>query len=476
MKKENIYNSVLVLLLVFLAGSCKTNQLSLKKENRILPKSFAQSIDSANYASINWKDYYNDQNLIELIDTALKNNQEFNIFLQEIEISRNEIQSRKGEYLPFIGFFTGLGMEKDGLYTRHGAVDNQLNIRPGEAIPDPYPDYKIGLKATWEIDIWKKLRNAKQSAVFSFLASVEGKNLMQTHIVSEIADSYYELMALDNLLSIIERNISIQTSALKVVKQQKEAARLTQLAVNRFEAQLLNTQNLQYNVKQKLVEVENRINFLTGRYPKPIPRNSEFLDVDGLKDLDVGLPSQLLLNRPDIRKAEFELMAANLDVSVARANFYPSLGLTADLGFAAFKPSFLINPQSLLYNLAGDLTAPLINRNAIKASYKSANSKQLQAVYSYEQTVLNAYLDVVNQLAKVENYNASYNTKYREVEILVESIQIANSLFYSARADYGEVLLTQREALESRMELIEIKLKQLHSKVNIYRALGGGWK
>jgi outer membrane protein TolC len=259
-----------------------------------------------------------------------------------------------------------------------------------------------------------------------------------------------------------------------VVKQQKEMARVTQLAVNRFEAQLLNTQNLQYEIKQSIVEAENRINFLTGRFPESINRKSDSFNELTIDSIQSGVPSQLLINRPDVRQAELELAAANLDVKVARANFYPSFGIKAGMGFQAFDPAFLINPESILYNLTGDLIAPLINRNAIKAAYNTANAKQIQAVYNYEQTILNAYIDVQNQLAKLKNYSNSYQTKNQEVKILMQSVNIANSLFNSARANYGEVLLTQREALESKVELTEIKMKQLNAKVNIYRALGGG--
>jgi outer membrane protein TolC len=130
----------------------------------------------------------------------------------------------------------------------------------------------------------------------------------------------------------------------------------------------------------------------------------------------------------------------------------------------------------MLYNLAGGLTAPLINRNAIRATYNTANARQMQEIYQYERTVLTAYLEVMNELSRLQNYSNSFDTKAREVEILTQSIMISNNLFMSARADYLEILLTQREALESKMELIEIKKKQISARIGIYKALGGGWR
>lgn len=172
-----------------------------------------------------------------------------------------------------------------------------------------------------------------------------------------------------------------------------------------------------------------------------------------------------------------ELEAAKLDVKVAKANFYPSLGITAGLGLQAFNPTYLVEaPESMLYYLAGDIAGPLINRKAIKATYFNANSKQIQAVYEYERTILNAYIEVSNQLSNIVNLKNSYDLKAQQVQALTESIEISNTLFRSARADYMEVLLTQREALESKFELIETKMQQMSAKVRIYKALGGGWE
>jgi multidrug efflux system outer membrane protein len=386
------------------------------------------------------------------------------------------VLARKGEYLPFLDVGVAAEVEKVGEYTRNGAVEESLEIRPGEQFPQFFPNYQPTILASWEIDVWKKLRHAKNAALSRYLASLEGRNFMVTNLVSEIAEAYYELVALDNLLQTVQRNIQIQSDALKVVKQQKASAKVTQLAVNRFEAQMLNTKNLQYPIKQRITEVENRIFFLTGQFPGEIQRNSAGFDSLRTDSVTSGLPSDLLLNRPDIRQAEQELAAARLDIKVARARFYPTFDISLGLGLAAFNPKYLISPESALINLAGDIAAPLVNRKAIKAEYFSAGARQVQAAYDYEQSILNAYVDVLNQLAMLNNYTQSYDTKAREVRILNESVAISTNLFNSARADYAEVLLTQEEALDSRIELIEIKLKQLQAWVNLYRALGGGWR
>jgi multidrug efflux system outer membrane protein len=445
-------------------------------ENKSVPESYVASKDSTNTAKINWKEYFTDPYLNALIDTALNNNQELNIILQEIQIANSEVLEKKGEYLPFLGLQAGAGTEKVGRYTSQGANDANTEIMPGREMPEPLPDYMIGLHATWELDIWSKLRNAKKAALTRYLSSIEGKNFMVTELIAEIANSYYELLALDNELAIVRQNIEIQTNALEIVKLQKTAARVTELAVRRFEAQLLNTKSLEYSIKQEITETENRINFLVGRYPQPIIRNFDTFNDSVPEVVHEGIPFQLLENRTDLKEAELQLEAAKLDVKVAKARFYPSIGISAGIGFQAFNPSYLITtPQSLIFSLAGDLVAPLINRNAIKAAYYSANAKQLQAVYKYEQTILKAYLEVVNQLSNISNLENSYALKSQEVEALTASITISNSLFQSARADYMEVLLTQRDALESKFELIETKKQQMNAMVNVYQALGGGW-
>jgi len=474
MKMVSFHKFILLLLLV---GACKAPQYAVKTKSQNLPKTFsANRSDSSNIARLNWRTYFQDSNLIALIDTALQNNQELRIFEQEIAIAQNEIKARKGEYMPFVGISGGAGLDRMGRFTRLGALEENIDIEPGRRFPSPLTDFMIGFSSSWELDVWKKLRNAKKSAVARYMASQEGKNFFVTQLVAEIATSYYELLALDNLQAIIKENIKIQENALQVVKQEKLSAKVSQLAVNRFEAQLLNTTNLQYEVQQKIVETENRIRLLMGNnFSGVIVRNAEAFDTQSNEQFFVGTPQGLLENRPDIRQANWELQATGLDIAVARANFYPAFRLSGFLGTQAFRPHLLFNPESLIFSLLGDAVAPFVNKNAIQANYYSAHHKQAQAIYKYQQSVLKAYLEVQNQIAATENYAASYQTKKKEADILTQSIDVSNELFRYARADYMEVLLTQREALNTKMEVIETKLKQLIAKVNLYRALGGGW-
>jgi NodT family efflux transporter outer membrane factor (OMF) lipoprotein len=458
-------------------ASCKVPSVVQKTENTMVPEAFNDSRDSLNIAATPWRKIFTDQNLVNLIDTALQRNQELNITLQEIEIAKNDILSRQGALSPLVSAKLGLGVEKVGRYTSQGAGDASTEIAPGKEVPDPLTDITGAVYANWEVDIWKKLRNAKKAAISRYLSTIEGKNFVVTNLVAEIANSYFELLALDNQLEIVQQTIGLQKNALDIVKIQKEAARTTELAVQKFEAEVMKSQSMEFDIRQQIKETENRINFLLARYPQEIPRNKgNFLNLVP-SVINSGIPSQLLVNRPDIRQAELDLSAAKLDVKVARAEFYPSLDISAALGLQAFKPAYLVKfPESMLYSLAGDLAGPLLNRNAIKAEFYNANSRQLQAMYNYERSILNAYLEVSTQLSKIDNLKKSYDLKSRQVEALTKSIDLSNDLFKSARADYFEVLMTQRDALESKLELIETKKEQLNAVVNIYRELGGGWR
>jgi multidrug efflux system outer membrane protein len=475
-----------VLIIALMMQACSIPLLTTKKADTTLPEHFdrqanqepsPQNQTQESAADTNWKSFFDDPQLLALIEIAVANNKEINILMQRISMAANEVEARKGEYKPFVSFGAGIESGKVGKYTRNGAVEEQLEIKEGKAFPEPLGNYQFGLFSSWELDVWKKLRNATKVANMEYLASIEGKNFLVTNLVAEVAKTYYELMAVDNQLENLHQNIKIQQNALEVSRELQQYARATSLAVKRFEAEVQKNQSREYGLRQQQTELENRINFLLGRTPQPIQRSSAGLMNLQTKMVQAGVPSQLLQHRPDIRKAELELAAADLNIQVAKANFYPSFSIKAGLGFQAFNPKYLLStPESLMYSLAGDVMAPLVNRNAITAVYKNANAAQVQAAFEYEQTIINAYVEVANQLANIDNLGKNYQLKSQQVGVLTESVEVANQLFKSARAEYLEILLTQREALEAKSELIETKQQQMSAIVNLYRALGGGWQ
>ncbi|MFN7600660.1 MAG: TolC family protein, partial [Bacteroidota bacterium] len=265
-----------------------------RTEKREVPGSFRGSSDTTNTAKIKWRDFFTDPNLTALIETALQNNQELNIIMQEINIAQNEVRARKGEYLPFVDLMAGGGVERVARYTRDGSVEKNSQIEPGKDFPEPLPNYVLAANLSWQVDIWKRLRNARKAALMRYFATTEGRNFTVTRLIAEIANSYYELVALDNQLEILKQNIQIQTDALEIVKQEKQAARTTELAVRRFEAEVLKNQSRIFHLQQEITQTENRINFLVGRYPQPIARNSTGFSDLVPKLMKEGIPSQLL--------------------------------------------------------------------------------------------------------------------------------------------------------------------------------------
>jgi len=469
---------VLLVCGLLLLQGCAIPGITTREPAVTLPSAYgAATTGEQSAAAIRWNDFFVDPNLATLIDTALTGNQEVNILLQRLQRAANEVEARRGEYLPFVGAGAAADLDKVGEFTRSGAVERQLEIREEEAFPEPLGNLGVGLTASWELDVWHKLRNATQVASLEYLATAEGRHLVITALVAEVAHDYYELMALDNQLQNLDRNIEIQTNALQITRDLLTFGRTTSLAVARFEAEVNKNQSERFAIAQQIVAAENHLNLLLGRTPQPVQRSSDTLMTLQPPVVQAGVPSQLLANRPDIRRAELELAAAKLDIAVAKANFYPSFAIRAGVGFEAFKPEYLLEtPASLAYTAGVDMVAPLVNRRAIAAQYKNASAAQVEAAYEYEQTLVRAFSEVSTKVAEIDNLARNYALKTDQVAALNTSVDVAGQLFTAARADYLEVLLAQREALEARSELIETRQRQMSAMVDLYRALGGGWQ
>ncbi|MGE0608889.1 MAG: TolC family protein [Pirellulales bacterium] len=464
------------IMLLVLPGCC-IPKLSGPEPGQALPGTFNGAVSSENSSQVSINDFFHDPVLTQLIAQGLAQNQELKIRNQEIEIANNEIRARRGAYLPFITGGGGGGFDRHSLFTPLGAAEDQLTYPGGGRFPDPVPNVGLGLNLDWELDIWRRLRNARDAAVQRYYEAIDARDYLITRLVAEIAENYYELAALDKRLVFLEQTIALQERSLLVAKFQKRAARGTELGVQRFLGEVRKNESQRLILRQRIIEVENRINFLAGRYPQPVDRMRwDYIRLDS-RLLSVGVPAQLLRNRRDIRAADREVAASGLDVQVARANFFPRVSITAGVGFEAFNPRYLFDPGALCANATGNLVAPLINKAAIRAEYLSANARQLQAVYNYQRTVLNAFTEVVNQMAKVENYRGSVTIKGQQVRALEESVSVATDLFNLANpeVEYMDVLFSQRDLLEARTVLIETKQQQLSAIVNAYQALGGGW-
>ncbi len=472
--------------------SCGIPNLRPAQPGPLLPAGFSAGFPGANSSEnssqVPIEDFFNDPLLTRLICQALVGNQELKILYEDVQIAQNEVLARSGAYLPFVDFGLGAGLEKFSQFTPLGAAEKQLEYLPGKHFPEPMPNFLIAANISWEVDIWRALRNGRDAAALRFLATNEGRNYVVTRLVAEIAENYYELLALDKRMENLDQIIQLQEQSLKIAQAKKAAGfrGATELGVQRFLAEIRSNQSQKLLVQQSIVQIENRINFLLGRYPQPVERRSgDFIQLS-IHALNVGLPAQLLLNRPDLRQAERDLAAAGLDVKVARARFFPRLDISGPLGPAgpyspvgwqAFNPKYLFwTPDALLVNVAGDLVTPLINKRAIRADYQTANARQLQAVYNYQRVILNAFTEVVNRVSKVQNYSKSIEIKKEQVKALEASVDAASKLFQAAfpGVDYIDVLFAQRDLWEARLLLIETKQQQLSAIVNVYQALGGG--
>jgi NodT family efflux transporter outer membrane factor (OMF) lipoprotein len=459
--------------------SCAIPNLRQAEPGPGLPAGFPPggngATSSENSSQLGIEEFFHDPTLTHLIDQALVGNRELKILDEEVQIASNDILARQGAYLPFLGFRGAAGLDKPSLFTPLGAAEKDLQFLPGKFFPDPLPNFLLGLDFFWQLDIWRELRNARDAAAQRYLAASERRNYFVTRLVAEIAENYYGLMALDTRLVTLDKIIELQEQSLKIAIARKEAGRGTELAVQRFQAEVRKNQSEKLIVKQEIVEVENRINFLVNRFPQPVERISAgFFDLN-IHTLSVGVPAQLLQNRPDIRQAERELVAAGLDVKVARARFFPRLDITGGVGYEAFNLKYLFwTPDALIGNIAGNLVAPLINKKAIQADYLSANARQLESVYSYQRVILNAFTEVINRVSMVENYSKSIEIKKQQLESLEASVDSASKLFQNARVEYVEVLLAQRDLMDARTVVIETKRQQLSAIVNAYQALGGG--
>jgi NodT family efflux transporter outer membrane factor (OMF) lipoprotein len=452
---------------------CAAFSAEVSVAERPLPERFdAPDAGAESSAAVPWRSWFPEPALVALLDEGLKENLDLAMALQRIE--RTQATATTGALFPRLDATLGAGVRRFGLYTMDGAGNATTDITPGQRVPEHLGDFAIGLQTSWEVDVWGKLRSQREASLAQVLASVEGAHLVQTTLVADLATGWYELVALDRAVEVLAQAATRQAEALEVVRLQKEAGRASELAVQQFEAQLADTRALEVETRQRRLELENGLNVLLGRFPRPIAR-PQALTFEPLA-VAAGLPSELLRNRADVRRAELEVRAARFDLQAARAAFFPSLNLTAGLGVQAFNPAFFLRlPESLAYSVLGGLVAPLINRSGIEAQFQGAKAAQLEAMYGYQKVVLVAFSEATTALAGVDAAARVLALKQEQRAALERSIETAQLLFGAGRASYLEVLFAQQAALQADLELIEAWRRHRASGVLAYKALGGGW-
>lgn len=422
-----------------------------------------------------WNQITSDALLNDYIDSAIRNNYNIQMAYQKLEQLRQVRVQTKGALLPQVNLGAAGSLRKFGLYTMDGAGNIVTEMVPGKLVPIDLPDIYTGIQASWEADIRGKLKNLDRAALTRFLAGTDGIQFVVSGIISDVIVSYYQLITKDNELRVIRESAEKEKEALDFIRAQKDAGKTNELVVQQFTAQYYNLKVLEREVMQEIVKEENRFNFLLGRYPQQVKRNSETLYyTDSIWRGKIN--SYVLLNRPDIQAAEKSVAAARLDVMAARASFYPSFNINVNAGLQAFGFNyFFIAPESIMYQLGGNLLSPLINKSSLRAQYGYTKAAHSDAILQYRQSLLTAFMEVsddVSELKHLENIKQLSENKLSEYRKAVES---SFDLYKAARVSYLDVLISQQNALQANLELIRIYQRSRVTQVKLFRNLGGRW-
>lgn len=335
--------------------------------------------------------------------------------------------------------------------------------------------YDITGNLSWEIDLWGKIRSGKRAYEATFLQSVAAHQAVKTELVANISSMYFQLLALDEQLKITEETIANRQSSLETTRALKDAGTVTEVGVKQTEAQLYSAQALLVNLKLNIKLLENTFSIILGDEPQEIARTS--LDAqDFTPELQYGVPAQLLRNRPDVIAAEFGLVNAFELTNVAKANFYPSLNLSASGGFQSLELDKLLNVNSLFANIVGSLAQPIVNGRRIRTQHEVAQSQQEQAYLNFRYALINASREVSDALYSYNAAEEIIEIRTKEFEANELATNYSMELLNNGFANYLEVLTARTNVLNSELNLINARADKLISAVELYRALGGGWR
>lgn len=429
------------------------------------------SKDTTSIANLEWKNFFTEKDIIQLIDSAVTRNNDLQIATKNIEIAQYRFTQSKWGNVPQANLFVNASTSNP---SDNSFTGMNLNQALGQKHID---DYSAGVSLSWEADIWGKIRNQKKGAFANYLQSEEVKKALQTSIVANVSKGYYNLLMLDAQLDIARQNLKLNDSTSKIIKLKHDSGQVTSLAIQQAEAQRLNAAQLIPLLEQNIAIQENALSVLTGSFPNSKERTIRLGSVEVKNNASTGIPSSLVSRRPDVKSAELALKVANANVGITKADLYPALRITAQGGVNSFETSNWFNiPASLFGTVAGGLSQPLLNSKKVRTQYNIAKVEREKAVLSFRQAVLVAVSEVSDALVKVEKLQQQEVFLKEKVKTLQQAIKNANLLFQNGMAEYLEVLSAQANLLQSELELANIKREQLSANTELYRALGGGWK
>ncbi|TXE12832.1 efflux transporter outer membrane subunit [Seonamhaeicola algicola] len=463
---KNFSKGALVLMLALTLQSCfvaKDYTRPELEETEHLYRTDNLPQDSISLADVSWKDMFKDQYLAQYIEEGLQNNLDIRVAIQQIAIANAYMKQGKAGYLPTLTGTAQATHQELSENSQFGGFFSSVD------------QYELSGSLSWEADIWGKIRSNKRAGEASYLQTVAAHKAVKTELISAIASTYYQLLALDEQLEITERTIATRDSSVYTIKALKDAGNVTQVAVDQYIAQFNNAKALKVDLQAAIFRTENTLNFLLGRPAEPIER-SKLTEQQLNENITLGVPATLLRNRPDVIASEYNLINAFELTNVAKSNFYPSLTLTASGGFQSLELDKLFNANSLFATVVGGLTQPIFNQRKIKTQHEVAKAQQEQALLNFKKTLLTAGNEVSNALYVYNAETEKFEYRKNEVEALRQAEANSEELLQNGLANYLDLLTARESALNAELNVIDNKLQQLLSAVTLYEALGGGWK
>jgi multidrug efflux system outer membrane protein len=423
--------------------------------------------DSTTIADMPWNTVFKDEKLNALIQKGLEQNLNLKNAIENIVQARASLRQSKLAYYP--------SLQLDANVTHNKQSQAGLNFPAGININTLTTTYKLGVSSSWEIDVWGKLSSSKRAALATYLASDAAKQAVQTQLIADIANNYFLLLSYDESLKITEETLKSRIENVETIKALKEGAIVTGAAVVQSEANQHAAEVLIPDLKQSIRETENALNILLGQGPGPIDRGVLGTQIIPEK-IAIGMPAQLLNNRPDVRQAEFNFRVAFESTNLAKTYFYPSLTLTASTGFSNLELSDFFS-HSIFYSIIGGLTQPLFNNGLNKMRLTTAQSQQLQAYNNFQQSLLVAGQEVSNALYAYQMAVEKEDSRAKQIAALEKAVDFTQELLeYSSATNYTDVLTSQQNLLAAQLNGVNDNLQKLQAVINLYRALGGGWK